>query len=260
MTPSGRTRPRLDKTGAASYTSGVRRLLLALLLAAPAAAQDDAGEPPGRAAGRTRRLLENLPVEARAELRRMYRRYAELVTTRLEQGWTPRLLDEAAIAGEGEGEQPFKPARLVEDMMRARRREIRELEDSLKRTSPERELPHYNRTRRAIQDKTLELKALREKALREKGLSRDWSDAVWHDLIAQELSHWSARDAVRRARPFHTGTVVCSNEGEPPVCLVFDPWPEGKADVFAFEAWDENEQGGRFPRDYMLFGLPEKGP
>lgn len=259
---------RLDNRGRGSYTSRVRRLVilgavvLGLAATAPAiaSAQDDTGEAPGRYAGRARRLLENLPVEARAELRRMYRRYAELVTTRLEQGWTPHLLDEAAIAGQVDGEEPFKPARLVEDMMRARRREIRQLEETLKRASPDKELPHYDRTRRAIQEKTLELKALREKALREKGLSRDWSDAVWHDLVSQELSHWSARDAVRKARPFHTGAVACSNEGDPPVCLVFDPWPEGKADVFAFEAWDENEQGGRFPRDYMLFGLPEKTP
>ena len=236
-------------------------LLLAAFLAAvsPAmAASDDGGEPPGRDAGRARRQVENLSVEAKAELRKMYRRYAEVVGNRLEQGWRPGLLDEAAIAGEGDGEEPFKPARLVEDMMAARRREIRELEDTLKRASPEKELPHYNRTRKAIQEKTLEFKALREKALREKGLSRDWSDMVWHELTAMELSHWSARDAVREARPFHTGTVVCG--GEAGVCLVFDPWAEGKAEVFAFEAWNDGRQGGRFPRDYMLYGLPEKAP
>jgi hypothetical protein len=261
----GARRPgNLDKAGPPPYTSPVTRifLLAAVLFAAlpqgVVAASDDGGDPPGKAAGRARRLVENLPLEAKAELRRLYRKYAEAVGNRLEQGWRPGLLDEAAIAGEGDGEEPFKPARLVEDMMAARRREIRELEDTLKRTSPDKELPHYNRTRRAINEKTAELRALREKAMREKGLSRDWSDMVWHELNALEPSHWSARDEVRRTRPFHTGAVLCAVEGE--VCLVFDPWAEGKAEVFAFEAWNEGRPGGRFPRDYMLYGLPEKAP
>lgn len=255
------TSARLDKPRRPPYTPPVTRLLLAILLSLPLgarAASHDGGDAPGRAAGRARRLLENLPVDTRAELRTMYRRYAELVSARLEQGWRPGLLDEAVIVGENEGEEPFQPARLVEDMIRARRSEIRELEGTLKRTSPDKELPYYNQVRRAIQDKTLDLNALRAKAAREKGLCRDWSDAVWHMLVESELVNWTARDAVRSARPFHSGAVVCATSQDGELCLVFDPWAEGKAEVYAFEAWDRGQLGGRFPRDYMLHDLPEK--
>jgi hypothetical protein len=241
----------------------MRLLLLLALLALPLrapAADEDTGELPGRSAGKARRMVENLPLEARVELRRMYRRYQDVVSTRLEQGWRPAVLDEADIAGEGDGEEPFKPARLIEDMIGARRRDARELRARLEKLSPEDELPLYNRTRRLLNEKTAELQDLRAKAARGKGLSRDWSDLVWHELSSMELQSWSARDAVRKARPFHTGAVVCSPPEEQAVCLVFDPWAEGKADVFAFDAWNEGAQGGRFPREYMIHGLPEKAP
>lgn len=255
--------PRLDKPAAAPYTPGVSRAFLAaVLLSLPAvfAGAAGEGEPPGRAAGKSRRLLENLPVETRAELRRLYRRYEELVSTRLEAGWKAGLLDESSIAGQGGSERPSRPARLLEDMARARRLEIAGLEETLKRASPDKELPHYSRTRRSIQEKTLELNALRAEAAREKGLCRDWSDAVWHELTLMEPAHWTARDAVRAARPFHTGAVLCAASENGELCLVFDPWPEGRADVFAFDAWDDARPGGRLPRDFMLYGLPEKAP
>lgn len=251
---------RLDKRRRRAYTPCVRFLLIAgaLLAASPAAA--DVADAPGRAAAKSRRLIENLPVEARVELRRMYRRYAEAVSNRLEQGWRPGLLDEGAISGEGVSEQPFQPARLIEDMIRSRRREIKDLEASLQRKSPDTELPAYNRVRRQIQAKTEELIELRAKAVRDKGLPRDWSDLVWHTLIEMNLEHWSARDEVRRARPFHAAAVACSPAEAPVVCLAFDPWREGQAEVLAFDAWDDNVPGGRFPRDYLLHDLPEKAP
>jgi hypothetical protein len=89
----GARRPgNLDKAGPPPYTSPVTRifLLAAVLFAAlpqgVVAASDDGGDPPGKAAGRARRLVENLPLEAKAELRRLYRKYAEAVGNRLEQG------------------------------------------------------------------------------------------------------------------------------------------------------------------------------
>lgn len=238
----------------------MRHLLLAgmLLAARPAAA--DVGNAPGRAAAKSRRLIENLPVEARVELRRMYRRYAEAVSTRLEQGWRSGLLDEGAISGEGVSEQPFQPARLIEDMLRSRRREIKDLEASLARMSPDDDLPAYNRLRRQINAKTAELVELRAKSARGKGLPRDWSDLVWHEFVEMNLSHWTPRDEVRRARPFHAAAVACSPAQAPVVCLAFDPWREGDADVFAFDAWDDDVLGGRFPRDYLLHDLPAKAP
>ncbi|MDX6769222.1 MAG: hypothetical protein SF051_06790 [Elusimicrobiota bacterium] len=239
----------------------MKRLWCALLLAAsPLAASADEGEAPGRAAAKARRLVENLPVEARVELRMMYRRYADAVANRLEQGWRPGLLDEAAIAGEEDGEAPFRPARLTEEMTRARRREIQELEATLRRKSPDEELREYNRVRRLIQSKNEELARLRAQAVRDKGLARDWSDLVWSEFVAMGLEHWSARDEIRRARPLHAAAVACSPAEAPSVCLAFDPWRDGRADVFAFDAWDEGALGGRFPRDYLLHDLPEKAP
>ncbi len=234
-----------------------RLLLIGLfLLSTPSRAQDE-GESPGRGAAKSRRLIENLPVEARVELRRMYRRYAEVVSGRLEQGWRAGLLDERVIAG---GEDEVKPARLTEEMIRARRREIRELEAAFDKKTPEKDRPDYVRARRQITAKTLELSELRERGAREKGLCRDWSDLVWHELTAMNLEHWSARDEIRRARPFHSAAVACSPAESPTVCLAFDPWREGRADVYAFDVWDEGGMGGRFPRDYLLHELPEKAP
>lgn len=220
-------------------------------------ASADVGEAPGRSAAKARRLIENLPLEARAELRKMYRRYADAVASRLEQGWTPGLLDERVIAGE---DGAIKPARLTEDMIKARRREIRDLESAFEKKTPERDRPDYVRARRLIAAKTRELAELRERAARDKGLCRDWSDLVWHALTQLDLEHWSVRDAVRQARPFHTAAVACSPAEAPVVCLAFDPWKEGRADVYAFDAWDDASMGGRFPRDYLLHELPESAP
>lgn len=235
----------------------MRRFLLIAALLARVPVWADVGEASGRPAAKSRRLIENLPVAARAELRKMYRRYADAVATRLEQGWIPGLLNEATISGEA---GDFRPARLTEEMIKARRREIRELEAAFEQKTPEKDRPDYVRARRLITTKTAELAELRERATRDKGLSRDWSDLVWHTFTQMDLEFWSARDAVRSARPFHTAAVACAPADAPLVCLAFDPWREGRADVYAFDAWDENVPGGRFPRDYLLHELPESAP
>lgn len=230
----------------------MRILLLALALAAPAAA-----EPPGRAALSARADLNALPAEARAELRRMYVRYADAVSRRLDQGWRGGVLTEAVIE---DVDEPSQPARLLEEAVAKRREEIAALEDSLGKTGPG--LPEHSKTRRRIEAKKAELEAARRKSSREKGVCRDWSDAVWSELNAMDLEHWTVEDRRRQARPFHTGTVACSiEEGRRrPVCLVFDPWEEGKADAFDFEAWDARAPGGRLPASYFLHDLPEKAP
>lgn len=235
----------------------MRRFLFIAALLACAPASADVGEASGRPAAKSRRLIENLPVEARVELRKMYRRYADAVATRLEQGWTPGLLDEESISGEA---GDFRPARLTEDMIKVRRREIRDLEAAFEKKTPEKDRPDYVRARALIKTKTQELAELRGLATRDKGLCRDWSDLVWHTLTQLDLEHWSVRDAVRSARPFHTAAVACSPADVPVVCLAFDPWKEGRADVYAFDAWDDATMGGRFPRDYLLHELPETAP
>lgn len=227
-------------------------LLLALSLALPSAA-----EPPGEAALRARRLLDALPVEARVELRKMYFRYRAAVSHRLESGWGYGVLSEAVIE---DVDEPFQPARLLEDAVSKRKTEIAALEESLSKSSADR--PDYAKTRRLIRDKKTQLEATLRKVSREKGICRDWSDAVWWELTSMNPSHWTVEDRRRQARPFHTGAVVCTSEDDPGrgICLVFDPWESGKADVFAIETWDTHESGGQIPADYFLHDLPEKTP
>ena len=157
-------------------------------------------------------------------------------------------------------DEPSQPARLLEEAVAKRREEIAALEESLGKTGPE--LPDHAKTRRRIEAKKAELEAALRKSSREKGVCRDWSDAVWSELNAMDLEYWTVEDRRREARPFHTGAVVCSIEEDRrrSVCLVFDPWEEGKADAFALEAWDARAPGGRLPAAYFLHDLPEKTP
>lgn len=228
----------------------MRRTLLVVLLALPAAA-----EPPGPSALRARTVIDSLPIEARVELRRMYFHYADAVSKRLDQGWGGGVLTEAVIE---DIDEPFQPARLLEEAIAKRRKEIAALEESLSKPGSE----DYGKIRRKIEDKKDELKKARKKASREKGICRDWSDAVWSELTAMNLAYWTVEDRRREARPFHTGAVVCSPDDDRrrSVCLVFDPWESGKADAFAYEDWDAHEPGGLIPVDYFLHGLPEKAP
>ncbi|OGS36365.1 MAG: hypothetical protein A2506_00485 [Elusimicrobia bacterium RIFOXYD12_FULL_66_9] len=228
----------------------MRFLLLALTLATPAAA-----EPPGRAAQRARALVDALPAEARVELRKMYFRYADAVSRRLDQGWRGGVLSKAVIEDIAD---PFQPARLLEEAASKRRKEISDLEVSLSKLGHDR--PDYAKTRRRIEDKKVELRVILGRSAREKGICRDWSDVIWSELTALGPEHWTVEDRRRESRPFHTGAVLCSIEEDQwrSVCLVFDPWEEGRADAFAFEAWDAREPGGRIPVDYFMHDLPEK--
>ena len=230
----------------------MRAALLALLLALPASA-----EPPGPAALRARALLDALPAPARVELRKLYLRYADAVARRLDEGWKAGVLTEAVIE---DVHVPFQPARLLEESLKNRRKEVADLEATLAKSGPER--PDYGKTLRKIEDTKTSLAKLVEKSSREKGICRDWSDAVWWELTSRNPSHWILEDRRRQARPFHTGVLLCSSgtDGSHDVCLVFDPWEEGRADAFVFDTWDVRMQGGRIPADYFLHGLPEKEP
>ena len=64
-------RRRLDKGRPPAYTPDVRLFLLIAALSASVTASADVGEASGRPAAKSRRLIENLPVEARVELRKM---------------------------------------------------------------------------------------------------------------------------------------------------------------------------------------------
>lgn len=229
----------------------MRALALALLLASPAAAQD--GEA-GLRAQQARELVDALPPAARVELKKMYRRYREVVARKLEAGWRTGVLSEAVIE---DVDEPFQPARLVEGMIALRKKEIAGLQESLASLSGDD--PYKDkRLRNALEAKRDELARLVSQNKREKGLCRDWSDLIWSELTAMDLEHWGARDERRATRPYHTAAVVCSPSDSPAVCLAFDPWEDGRPNVYAYQAWDESAPGGRFPAEYFLHGLPDR--
>lgn len=228
-------------------------LLLALLMTPPAAALDV--DAPGPPALRARASIEALPVEARVELRRMFLRYREEVARRLEQGWEAGLLNDAVIE---DVDEPFQPARLLEDAEKNRKKELAALEAALKKSSAD--ANEHGKLLAKLRDKQDDLERLRRKLGREKGICRDWSDDVWDLLTKMNLDNWTVDDRRRTARPYHTAAVACAPVEAPTACLAFDPWSEGQAQVYAFPAWDAHEPGGRVPADYFLHGLPEKSP
>lgn len=231
----------------------MRALLLAALLAPGAAALD--AEAPGAPALRMRDTIQALPFENRLELRRMYMRYREEVAARTEQGWSPGLLSDAVIEGVDE---PFQPARLLEEEDQARHKELADLEAASGKVGAD--SADDSRFSDKIGAKKEAADSAREKNAREKGICRDWSDDVWFVLTKMDLDQWVVDDRHRIARPFHTGAVACSPPESPTVCLVFDPWTEGKPSVYAYQAWDAKLPGGRLPAEYLLHGLPEKAP
>lgn len=245
----------LDATRAEDYPVVVRArtfaVLLACLGALPARAQE--GET-GLRAQKMRELVDALPAEARVELKKMYRRYKEAVNRRLDAGWRTGLLSEAVIE---DVDEPFRSARLVEGLIEQRKKEVAKLQESLKALPPD---DPYNdkRLRAALEAKREELRGLVALNKREKGLCRDWSDLVWSEFMAMNLEHWGARDERRATRPYHTAAVACSPPDSSEVCLVFDPWEDGRPNVYAYGAWDESAPGGRFPAEYFLHDLPDK--
>jgi hypothetical protein len=231
----------------------VKALLLALLIA-PAAGAIDVEEP-GAAALHARDAIETLPLPARLELRRMYMKYRDEVAARLEQGWSPGLLSDAVIE---DVDDPFQPARLLEDSEKNRKKYLADQETKLAKTS--RDSTDYGRQLQRIENEKEVVARARRKNAREKGICRDWSDDVWYLLTKMDLDQWTVDDRRRDARPFHSAAVACSPQEDPRVCLVFDPWTEGKPSVYAYGAWQAKEAGGRIPAEYFLHGLPEKAP
>lgn len=233
----------------------MRALSFALLLACSAAATASAQKAEtGPRAQKARELVDALPVEARVELKKMYRRYKDVVARKLESGWRTGILSEAVIE---DVDEPFQPARLVSGMIELRKQEVAKLQEALKALASD---DPYNdkRLRAALEAKLEELRSLVSRNKREKGLCRDWSDQIWSEFMSLDLEYWGVRDERRAARPYHTAVVACSPADSPAVCLVFDPWEDGRPNVFAYEAWDESAPGGRFPAEYFLHGLPDK--
>lgn len=245
----------LDAVGAPRYAVVVSPLLLAVLLALPAGAEEMTTDPDvGQRAQMAREILETQPVETRVELKKMYKRYKAAVQKKLDAGWSTGLLSEAVIE---DVDEPFQSARLIDDMIARRKKEVDRVKAALAKVAPD---DPYNdkRIRAVLEDKQAELAALVSKNKREKGICRDWSDLVWAEFVAMELEHWTVRDERRGARPYHTGAVACTPVEDPKVCLVFDPWADGRPNVYSFVAWDEHAPGGRFPAEYFIHHLPDK--
>lgn len=233
----------------------MKAVLIALLLAAVWAPRASAEEAEiGIRAQRERELVDLLPIEARVELKKMYRRYKDAVARKLEAGWGTGVVSEAVIE---EVDEPFKPARLIEATIEVRKKEIADLQAAIKELAPD-DLAGDAKLRARIDAKRAELRALLSKNKREKGLCRDWSDLVWTEFMSMNLEYWGARDERRATRPYHTAAVACAPADSPTVCLAFDPWEDGRPNVYAYNAWDESAPGGRFPAEYFLHGLPDK--
>lgn len=221
------------------------------LAAIPAPAEE---AETGLRAQKARELVDALPIETRVELKKMYRRYKDTVARKLEAGWRTGVLSEAVIE---DVDEPFQPARLVSGMIELRKTEIVRIQEALNALTSD---DPYNarRLRAALEAKREELRILVSRNKREIGLCRDWSDQIWSEFLSMNLEYWGARDERRATRPYHTAVVACSPADSPSVCLAFDPWEDGRPNVFAYAAWDESAPGGRFPAEYFLHGLPDK--
>ncbi len=180
--------------------------------------------------------LEARPREARYELGQLYWRYTELVNERLAQGWRAELLSGEIIEHQ---EEAILPIRQAEEALAKREAELKLLDGE------------------ALLAKDKEVKRARRRLKRSKGLSIDWSDAVWAELMKTPAGSWSISDLARTAQPRHTAAVVCTPPEKPELCLAFDPWTSGEANVYEFWSWDQGSFQTRIPPEYFLHHLPE---
>lgn len=197
--------------------------------------------------------LISLPREAQGELFTLYARYNEAVQKRIEDGWYTGLLTGELV------EQPdviHLPARQTEQALEKRRRELTSLEAELKKVEGRAaSTPLFEK----VKAKKLEVRRARKADDRAKGLCLDWSDMVWAELVKTSPEHWRVKDERRAAAPFHTSAVVCTPQEEPELCLAFDPWESGRADVFEFRDWDQASTKARIAPEFFLHQLPDPG-
>lgn len=230
-----------------------RLSVVAAALLLPAAGRGQAPDLPRllREPGPTaaQAAVKRLPAEAQTELFTLYARYSELVSDRVETGWRAGLISEQGVKAT---QDDSLPARQLEEAARGREAEIRTIEKKLEKPDPA-TVEELRRRREAAGARLL---ALRGALARAKGTCLDWSDLVWAELSRRDPEHWTVDDRERAARPFHTGAVLCAET----VCLVFDPWQRGQADVYEFKEWDRDVYAGRVPADFFLHDLPEPPP
>ena len=192
-----------------------------------------------------------LPEAAQTELFSLYARYREAVADHMDKGWSPRLLSGDIV--EASANRPT-PARQIETSIHKRDREIRDLQMQLDQAGPQADT---SRLRDRLDVVRAERESLRDAYSRPKGTCLDWSDLVWAELGRLKPEHWSLHEETRKARPFHTGAVLCTSPGPARICLAFDPWPEGRADVYEFGSWNQGSFAARLPADFFLHQLPQ---
>lgn len=227
----------------------VASALLCALLSWPA----DAALPRGTRdlSLETQAALRGLEREAQEELFTLFRRYNDTVARRVEEGWFSGLLSDDLVA---RPEDNHLPARQIEEALAKRERELKAL---LRELEAVRGRVGENAARQRVAAKRKEVSEWRSASKRAKGLCIDWSDAVWADLIKARAEQWDIRDRRRSRRPFHTAAVACAPADEPTVCLVFDPWESGRADVYPLADWDEGSFQTRLPGEFFIHELPE---
>jgi len=187
------------------------------------------------------------------ELRKLYGRYAELVQKRLDDGWRAGLESGELIE---HPEEARLPGRQLEESVAQRETELQRLKDLKAKAKT---MADADRLEEAVDDKTSELKKLRRQLARAKGTCADWSDAVWAELLKLKPQGWDLRDGPRQTRPWHTAAIACAPAGAevPTICLAFDPWKNGAADVYEFDSWDQGSFDGRIAPEFFLHHLPE---
>lgn len=197
--------------------------------------------------------LLSLPREAQKELFVLYATYNEAVQKRMEDGWYAGLLSGELVE---EPDMVRLPARQTEAALAKRSKELKALEAQYEKLRGE--LASAG-VRPRIEAKKLEVRKARKADSRGKGLCIDWSDMVWAELLKLPLEHWRVRDERRTAAPYHTSAVVCTPQESPEVCLAFDPWEEGRPDVFEFRSWDEGSRKDKVAPEFFIHQLPEPG-
>jgi hypothetical protein len=200
--------------------------------------------------------LAGKPLAALTELRELYVRYADVVASKKDlDGWsygmeTGRVVDHP--------DERILPARQAADAYRLRQAELRKLEDAYAAATGAFQDETREDLRIAVDKKRREARAARGVTRRTKGLDLDWSDQVWYELNKLDPEEWSVSDAVRDATPRHSSAVVCTPAESPTLCLAFDPWFRGEADVYEYDSWNEGSTAGLIPAEYFLHHLPER--
>lgn len=192
--------------------------------------------------------LAALPRGALYELRLLHEKYSAMVRRRVEDGWSYGVLPSEIVV---QRKEKVIPARQLEEGLSTRKKELARLEAAVKGSKERREAlaPELEAAR-------TQARVWGRHARRARGHFVDWSDAVFLELQQLEPQYWALDEALRKAPPRHGATVGCAPLEKPTICLAFDPWGAGRAEIYEFYSWDRGSDAGRLPQEFMLNELP----